>query len=102
MNAKFKGSLFLVILGLFIWLVNIGDFSFWIWGRDWPWIIIIIGIMGIVKKLFRRKKEVVIDIRGDDQTVPNKVKQAVKEVLSKVEKGEMDAEEAAEKIKENK
>ena len=90
MNAKFKGSLFLVILGLFIWLVNIGVFSFWIWGRDWPWIIIIIG------------KEVVIDIRGDDQTVPNKVKQAVKEVLSKVEKGEMDAEEAAEKIKENK
>ena len=100
MSATVKSSLWLIVLGLFIWFVNIGLFSFWRWGRDWPWIIIVVGIMGAAKPIFRRKKKVVINIEGNKQTVPDKVKKAVKEVLSKVEKGEMNAEEAADKIKE--
>jgi hypothetical protein len=78
-----------------------GIFSFWDWGRDWPWIIIIIGLCGVFKYIFRPKsKHAAVKVHIED---PEKdVKQAVKDVLGKVEKGEMSAEQAAEKIKEDK
>ena len=95
MSGKVKGSVILVFIGLFIWLVNIGVFSFWEWGRDWPWILITIGLWGMLKYLFRPRRDAY-----HAEKAKAKVKDSIKEALGKIEKGEMTAEEAAENIKE--
>ena len=101
---RIKSSLFLVVLGLFIWLINMGYLGFWNWGRDWPWIIIAIGLSGIIKHLFFRRKHhfnVKTEINGHKGAqIAADIKKVVKDVVSKVEKGEMSAEKAAEKIRE--
>ncbi|MEN3044550.1 MAG: hypothetical protein ABDH37_04970 [Candidatus Hydrothermales bacterium] len=40
--------MFLIILGLFIWFFELGFLSFWSLKRDWPWILMIIGIFSIL------------------------------------------------------
>lgn len=78
----FWGILFLVV-GILIWLGNLDvlaiDFS-----RDWPIISIIIGIIILVKEI-RFKKS------------PNK--KSVNKTLDDLEKGKINAKQAADKIK---
>jgi len=40
-----KTGIFLILLGLIFWLSNLGLIPGINWERDWPWILIIIGIM---------------------------------------------------------
>ncbi len=85
---KMKTGIFLIILGLFIWFLNLGVFSFWKWERDWPWILVIIGIFSIIgylKKKFRKGRKF--------------KKEKIKDILDKIEKGEINIEEAIKRIK---
>lgn len=43
----------LIIAGTLIWLANLGVLS-WNWGRDWPWILVALGIIGLVGEIARR------------------------------------------------
>ena len=98
-----KGSLFLVVLGMFIWLANMGYLAFWNWGRDWPWILIVIGLAGIFKHLFFRRRHHVslkANIESKGARIAADIKKVVKDVVARVEKGEISAEKAAEKIRE--
>ncbi len=88
---KMKTGLFLIILGIFIWLLNLGVFSFWKWGRDWPWILIITGIFsifGYLRKKFKKRKKI--------------EKEEIKEILHEIEKGKINVEEAIKIIKNKK
>lgn len=87
-----KTGIFLIILGLFIWLLNLGIFSFWKWGRDWPWILVIIGIFYVIGYFKRKIKK--------EQFKKEKIKkEKIKEIIDKIEKGEMSIEEALKRIK---
>lgn len=86
-----KTGLMLILIGLFIWLLNLRVFSFWRWGRDWPWIIIIIGIISIAEYLsrrFRKRKKI--------------EKEKIQDIIEKLEKGEISVNEAIERIKKSK
>ncbi len=74
-------GIILIVIGIFIWLGNLGVFDF-SWGRDWPIILIIIGICQFVKIIPSKR--------------PRKSK--IKVILKKIEDGEMSAEEGIEKI----
>lgn len=89
--SDMKTGIFLIVLGLFIWFLNLGVFSFWKWGRDWPWILVIIGIFSIIgyfKKKFRKSRKF--------------KKEKIKDILDKIEKGEINIEEAIKRIKKEK
>ncbi len=88
---KAKTAIFLILIGLFIWLLNLGVFSFWKWGRDWPWIIIIIGVISLIEYLTRKFR-----------TREKFKKEKTKEIIEKLEKGEISVNEAIEKIKKQK
>lgn len=51
-------ALVLVAAGVLIWLANIGVLN-WNWGRDWPWILIVLGILGLVGEIARRARRAV-------------------------------------------
>ncbi len=48
-------ALMLIAIGAWIWLSNFGILSF-VWARDWPVIIIAIGICTILDVLFNKRK----------------------------------------------
>ena len=98
MSGRVKSSLFLVCLGLFIWICNLGWLSFWRCGRDWPWIIIAVGFAGLLKHLswpFSHTRRHAT--RSSDPSHPPREK--VADALKKVESGDMSAEEAAKHIR---
>ncbi|RKX70911.1 hypothetical protein DRP53_03425 [candidate division WOR-3 bacterium] len=70
--------IFLIFLGLFFWLNNYHLISF---ARDWPVILIVIGLLSLLKRSRRRKVKV--------------------EVLRDLEAGRITPEEAEEKLKED-
>ncbi|MDI6851905.1 MAG: DUF5668 domain-containing protein [bacterium] len=45
-----SSGILLIIIGLLIWLNKIGVFS-WQWGRDWPLILVIIGLLSLISYL---------------------------------------------------
>lgn len=90
---EMKTGIFLIILGLFIWFLNLGIFSFWKWERDWPWILVIIGVFSIIGYLKRRAKGI--------KKYKYK-KEKIKEIINKIEKGEIDINEAIKRIKREK
>ncbi len=49
-----SGGLVLIIAGILIWLSKIGIYT-WSWRRDWPLILVIIGILSIVSHLEGKK-----------------------------------------------
>ena len=55
-----SGGIFLILLGFLIWFHKIKLLE-WKWNRDWPIILIMIGIMSIVSffenKLWKRHKK---------------------------------------------
>ena len=88
---EMKTAIFLIILGVFIWFLNLGIFSFWSWKRDWPWILIIIGIFSLFQHIKRKIKR------------SEKFKrQKIEEIIDKLEKGEINVEEAIKRIKKEK
>ncbi|UCG91582.1 MAG: hypothetical protein JSV97_10945 [candidate division WOR-3 bacterium] len=52
---RITGGILLIAVGLLIWFSNLGVLNI-AWRRDWPVILIILGALGLVKKIFRRKK----------------------------------------------
>ncbi len=47
-------SLLLVIIGVIIWLSNLGIIHI-AWRRDWPLIIVLIGLVQLIKYATRKK-----------------------------------------------
>ncbi|HOK23039.1 MAG TPA: DUF5668 domain-containing protein [Candidatus Hydrothermia bacterium] len=45
-----SGGILLIAIGVIIWLNNTGIWK-WSWGRDWPWILILIGIISIISHI---------------------------------------------------
>ncbi|TES93642.1 MAG: hypothetical protein E3J87_01845 [Candidatus Cloacimonadota bacterium] len=84
MNFRIWGAVTLIILGILFWLGKFGIIDFY-WDRDWPVILIALGVFSLVNYFTRRKKK-------DSRRKKN-------EILKKLEKGEIDAEEAIERLK---
>ncbi len=51
---RIAGGLLLIIIGLAIWLSNLGILHI-NWKQDWPVILIIIGVLELIKNIRRRK-----------------------------------------------
>jgi uncharacterized integral membrane protein len=45
-----SGGILLIIIGLLIWLNKMGIYH-WVWRRDWPLILVILGILSLVSYL---------------------------------------------------
>ncbi|MEO0247847.1 MAG: DUF5668 domain-containing protein [candidate division WOR-3 bacterium] len=50
-----SGGFLLIAIGVIIWLNKIGIWA-WSWKRDWPVVLILIGIMSIISHLEGREK----------------------------------------------
>lgn len=46
-------AIVLILIGAIIWLSNLGVFHI-VWRRDWPMIIVLIGIVQLIKYFFKR------------------------------------------------
>lgn len=84
---KLTTIIFLIFLGGFFWLSNYHLITF---SRDWPVILIVIGLLAMIKR--PRGKKIRVEVKTDDD---DKM-----EVLKDLEKGEISAEEAEERMKE--
>ena len=51
---RILGSILLIITGLLIWLSNM-DVVHIDWKRDWPLILIVIGLIELIKHIIKRK-----------------------------------------------
>jgi hypothetical protein len=51
---RLSGGLLLIVVGLLIWLSNLNILAI-SWRRDWPVIIIIIGLMELIKHLIKKR-----------------------------------------------
>jgi len=51
---RITGGIILIAVGLIIWLSNLGVIHV-AWRRDWPVILIVIGIIGLVKHIFKKR-----------------------------------------------
>ncbi len=81
-------GIWFIVIGLIVWGLNLGVFSFWKWSRDWPLIFVLIGIYLVCESIAKRLK----------RKKPDKRK--VKEVIKKLEKGEISPDEAIDELKE--
>ncbi len=52
---RITGGIVLIALGLLIWFSNLGVLNI-AWRRDWPVILIILGALGLIKQIFRKKR----------------------------------------------
>ena len=50
---RITGSLILITVGLLIWLSNLGIFNI-AWYRDWPVILIVIGVLELIKHIIKK------------------------------------------------
>jgi hypothetical protein len=50
---RLTGSILIIVIGLLIWLSNIGILHI-AWYRDWPVILIAIGLLALVKHIIRK------------------------------------------------
>ncbi|MDI6851904.1 MAG: hypothetical protein QMD82_08235 [bacterium] len=88
-SKKIRGGLkigiFFVALGLFIWLGNMGLLPYINWGRDWPWLLIYLGLLIVLRPLFKKSRR--------------NVKKKINSVIKDLEAGKITPEEAEKKIK---
>jgi hypothetical protein len=70
-------TILIIIIGFFIWFGNLGLLNL---GRDWPLILIVIGLLGIISALRRGRKS---------------------RIIRDLEKGKISVGEAEEKLKKN-
>jgi len=82
MRGKIATGLTLFIIGLWIWLSNMGILNF---GRDWPFILVIIGLYFLIEALIPRRRKSKRDLEG---------------ILKELEENRITTEEALKKIKE--
>ncbi len=94
---KFFWSLLIVTLGLLLWAHNFGlvalSFNF---SRDWPAIVVAAGLMGAWRALFGGK----LWAPKCDCSPKERIPANARKILEEVEKGNISAEEAAEKMDE--
>ncbi|KAF0125304.1 MAG: hypothetical protein FD189_1726 [Elusimicrobia bacterium] len=91
---KVKWGIIFIAAGAMLLAHNYGLLSFELkFSRDWPAILIAIGLLGAWDGVFYRNRG---GQRGDNPGA----KKTIKEVLEKIERGEISAEEGARKIKE--
>lgn len=83
--------IWLIAIGLFIWFLKVGLFNFFVWSRDWPLILVLIGVLGVISYIisFFKKK------------AKNKVnfKEKINKILKDLEEGKITYEEAIKLIK---
>jgi cell division protein FtsW (lipid II flippase) len=88
-STKIRGGLkwgiFFIALGLLIWLGNMNLLPYINWSRDWPWILVFLGLLFLLRPFFRKSRR---DIR-----------KKVENVLKDLEAGKITPEEAEKKIK---
>ena len=84
MTNKIWWAIILIVLGILFWLGKFDIINFY-WSRDWPVILIAVGIFYLVNTLVRGKKRSTSKLKN--------------EILRKLENGEIDAEEAVRRLK---
>ncbi len=80
-------SLVFIVIGVLIWLGNLGIFSFR-WGRDWPVLFLIFGLYLLVRAIPGKRRR--------DRKKPR----SSNSILSRLERGDITAERAAEEMEE--
>jgi hypothetical protein len=94
---KFFWGLLVVSMGLLLWAHNYGlvaiSFSF---SRDWPLLVVVAGLASIWDALFGRHWWASGSRHGSEDRIPANARK----ILEEVEKGNMSAEEAAERMDE--
>lgn len=86
-----KTAIWLILIGFFIWFLNLGFFSFFNFGRDWPLILVFIGVLVLIDRLtlmLKRRKY-----------LAKKDKKNIKKLLSELEKGKIGVDDVIKKIK---
>ncbi|MEO0253998.1 MAG: DUF5668 domain-containing protein [candidate division WOR-3 bacterium] len=81
-----KSAFILIFIGLLIWFLNLGYLSFFKWSRDWPLIIVFVGIYMIISSLGKRNR------------IKKSKRRKVLEILERLEKGEINVDEAKKEI----
>jgi ABC-type microcin C transport system permease subunit YejB len=84
MSFRIWGSIILIVLGILFWLGKFGYINFY-WERDWPVVLIAIGIFSLINYLAKRKRV---------SSIKNK-----KNVLDSLESGDIDVDEAVDRLK---
>lgn len=84
MSFKLWSAIILIVLGILFWLGKFDIISFY-WSRDWPVVLIVIGLFSLVNYYARRLKK------------RNRTQRSV--ILRKLDNGEIDAEEAIRRLK---
>ena len=51
---RISGGIILIIVGMLIWLSNLNIIHIW-WRRDWPVLLIVIGILALINTIKRKK-----------------------------------------------
>jgi hypothetical protein len=51
---RISGGIILIAVGVLIWLSNLGIIHVW-WRRDWPVLLIVIGVLALIKTIIRRR-----------------------------------------------
>jgi len=92
---KVKWGVIFIAAGAMLLAHNYGLLSFEIrFSRDWPAILIAIGLLGAWDGLFHRSRA-----RQPKEGDPE-ARKALRDILERIERGEIKAEEAARKLKE--
>jgi hypothetical protein len=84
MSFRLWGAVVLIVLGVLFWLGKFGIIDFY-WDRDWPVILIAIGVFSLVNYFTRSRR------RSNRR---KKIK-----ILSELDDGEINAEEAIDELK---
>ncbi|MCK4395181.1 hypothetical protein KAW96_01145 [candidate division WOR-3 bacterium] len=84
MSFKLWSAIILIVLGILFWLGKFDIISFY-WSRDWPVVLIVIGLFSLFNYYARRLKK------------RNRTQRSV--ILRKLDNGEIDAEEAIRRLK---
>ncbi|MBA7609669.1 hypothetical protein KAU13_05845 [candidate division WOR-3 bacterium] len=84
MSFRLWSAIILIVLGILFWLGKFDIISFY-WSRDWPVVLIVIGLFSLVNYYARRLKK------------KNRTQRSV--ILRKLDNGEIDAEEAIRRLK---
>jgi MFS family permease len=87
-------ALVLLIVGALIWLANMGILN-WNWGRDWPWILIVLGILGIAGAIWRKVRNAI----RRRPTVRRVIRVNRAEILKDLEEGKITSEEAERRLR---
>jgi len=74
-----KRGIFLILIGLIFWFSNLGIIPLINLRRDWPWILIIIGIWILIsnfRKVKKRKsvKKIIDELESDKITIEEAIK----------------------------